>query len=183
MPEVEPETPVAAVDEDLPEWLRGVDQQEPLEAEPTAPTDWRPADVEFPAQEEPQAQPQEEPAPEPVMEEPSVQVETPEPAEPEPGEESVAAGQSAVPSSEQEPALSEAQLELARGNLSGALKGYEKLIRKGRMLDEIIFDLREALYRYPVDVSILQALGDAYMRSNRLQDALDAYTKAEELLR
>jgi cytochrome c-type biogenesis protein CcmH/NrfG len=26
-------------------------------------------------------------------------------------------------------------------------------------------------------------MGDAYMRANRLQDALDSYTKAEELLR
>ena len=58
-----------------------------------------------------------------------------------------------------------------------------KLIRKTRLLDEVIYDLREALYRYPVEVSIWQALGDAYMRANRLQDALDAYTKAEELLR
>jgi len=43
--------------------------------------------------------------------------------------------------------------------------------------------LRDAMYRFPVDVDIWQLLGDAYMRSNRLQDALDAYTKAEELLR
>ena len=34
-----------------------------------------------------------------------------------------------------------------------------------------------------MDVVIWQTLGDAYMRANRLQDALDAYTKAEELLR
>jgi len=32
-------------------------------------------------------------------------------------------------------------------------------------------------------VAIWQALGDAYMRANLLQEALDAYTKAEELLR
>ena len=51
------------------------------------------------------------------------------------------------------------------------------------MLEDITFDLKEALYRFPVEVSIWQTLGDAYMRSNRLQDALDAYTKAEELLR
>jgi cytochrome c-type biogenesis protein CcmH/NrfG len=50
-------------------------------------------------------------------------------------------------------------------------------------LDEVIHDLREAIYRFPVDVSIWQTLGDAAMRANRLQDALDAYTKAEELLR
>jgi tetratricopeptide (TPR) repeat protein len=86
-------------------------------------------------------------------------------------------------SATQEPALAQAQLELTRGNVPGALDRYEKLIKKGKMLDEIIFDLREALYRYPLDVSILQAMGDAYMRANRLQDALDSYTKAEELLR
>jgi cytochrome c-type biogenesis protein CcmH/NrfG len=57
------------------------------------------------------------------------------------------------------------------------------MIRKGKFLDEIIFDLREAIYRYPVEVPVWQALGDAYMRANRLQEALDAYTKAEELLR
>jgi tetratricopeptide (TPR) repeat protein len=92
-------------------------------------------------------------------------------------------GMTGMLSAAQNAALAQAQIELTRGNISGALDGYEKLIRKGRMLDEIIFDLREALYRYPVDVSILQTLGDAYMRANRLQDALDSYTKAEELLR
>ena len=79
--------------------------------------------------------------------------------------------------------LGSARNELSRSNIPGAVQTYEKLIKKGRFLEEIIFDLREALYRYPVEVSIWQALGDAYMRANRLQDALDAYTKAEELLR
>jgi tetratricopeptide (TPR) repeat protein len=83
----------------------------------------------------------------------------------------------------QDPALTAAQNELTRGNIPGAMENYGKLIKKGKMLEEIIFDLREALYRYPVEVIILQTLGDAYMRANRLQEALDAYTKAEELLR
>ena len=83
----------------------------------------------------------------------------------------------------QQPVLTQAQNELTRGNITGALENYGKLIKKGKMLDEVIFDLREALYSYPVDVTILQTLGDAYMRANRLQDALDSYTKAEELLR
>jgi cytochrome c-type biogenesis protein CcmH/NrfG len=60
---------------------------------------------------------------------------------------------------------------------------YNKLIKKGKYLDETIRDLRESLYRYPVEVNIWQTLGDAYMRANRLQEALDAYNKAEELLR
>ena len=82
-----------------------------------------------------------------------------------------------------DPLLGSARNELSRSNISGALDTYAKLIKKGRLLDEVVHDLRDALYRYPVDVNIWQSLGDAYMRSNRLQDALDAYTKAEELLR
>ena len=82
-----------------------------------------------------------------------------------------------------DPILGSARIELSRSNIPGALDTYAKLIKKNRFLDEVIFDLREALYRYPVEVSIWQSLGDAYMRANRLQDALDAYTKAEELLR
>lgn len=79
--------------------------------------------------------------------------------------------------------LGNARNELSRSNIPGALETYSKLIKKGKYLDEVIFDLRDALYRYPVEVSIWQSLGDAYMRANRLQDALDSYTKAEELLR
>ena len=79
--------------------------------------------------------------------------------------------------------LSTAQNVLYQNSLDDAMKKYSKLIKKGRLLDEVIHDLREAIYRYPVDVIVWQTLGDAYMRANRLQDALDAYTKAEELLR
>ena len=82
-----------------------------------------------------------------------------------------------------DPVLAMARNELAQNNVSGALGSYGKLIKKARYLDEVIYDLRDALYRYPVDVNLWQSLGDAYMRANRLQDALDAYTKAEELLR
>jgi len=79
--------------------------------------------------------------------------------------------------------LSSAQNVLDQNSLDDAMKKYTKLIKKGRLLDEVIHDLREAIYRYPVDVIVWQTLGDAYMRANRLQDALDSYTKAEELLR
>lgn len=82
-----------------------------------------------------------------------------------------------------DPILALARAELSRSNIPGALEAFGKLIKKGRFLEEVIFDLREALYRYPVEVSIWQSLGDAYMRANQLQEALDAYTKAEELLR
>ena len=79
--------------------------------------------------------------------------------------------------------LAAAQKLLSFNNLAEAMKEYGKLIKRGRLLDEVIHDLREAQYRFPVDIIVWQTLGDAYMRANRLQDALDAYTKAEELLR
>jgi tetratricopeptide (TPR) repeat protein len=82
-----------------------------------------------------------------------------------------------------DPNLAFARDAMSHGKIPDALQAYGNLIRKGKLLEDITFDLKEALYRFPVEVSIWQALGDAYMRANRLQDALDAYTKAEELLR
>ena len=79
--------------------------------------------------------------------------------------------------------LSDAQSHLNAKEIDKSMQVYAKLIKKNRLLDEVIHDLREAIYRFPVDISIWQTLGDASMRANRLQDALDAYTKAEELLR
>jgi hypothetical protein len=79
--------------------------------------------------------------------------------------------------------LAAAQAALDTHKLNEAMQAYAKLIKKNRLLDEVIHDLREAIYRFPVDIIVWQTLGDASMRANRLQDALDAYTKAEELLR
>ena len=77
----------------------------------------------------------------------------------------------------------EAQQALENGELDTALIYYDKVIRSGEKLEDTIHELRQALYRYPVEISLWQTLGDAYLRSNCLQEALDAYTKAEELLR
>ena len=79
--------------------------------------------------------------------------------------------------------LSLAKSELDRGDIPEALMHYGKLIKKGKHLEEVIGNLSESLYRYPVEVGIWQALGDAYMRANRLKEALEAYNKAEELIR
>jgi tetratricopeptide (TPR) repeat protein len=80
-------------------------------------------------------------------------------------------------------ALIQARNALAQGESNQALAHYVSLIKSKQLLPDVIQDLNEALYRFPVDISIWEALGDAHMRSGRLQDALDAYTKAEELIR
>jgi hypothetical protein len=166
--------------EDLPAWLQSEAEPEPQATEPANPADWRPVQPEpikpeppavepAPAMEEPIAAPQ--PAPMPPA---RVPVSTPVAARPKPV--NVAAKPATL-------SLGDAQSQLGRGNIAAALDIYTKLIRKGKSLEEIIRDLRDALYRYPVEVPLWQSLGDAYMRANRLQEALDAYTKAEELLR
>jgi tetratricopeptide (TPR) repeat protein len=186
--EAQPTTPSAS-DADLPAWLRGEEETvpEPAEAEPTLSTDWQPVEQEQPepaaglSEVTPEDAETTEESPEPVtmlsaVEERAAPV-SEAPAEPAaPIEEAMAA----MPV---DPILGRAREDLSKGDVSGALKTYGKLIHKTRLLDEVIYDLREALYQYPVDVDIWQSLGDAYMRANRLQDALDAYTKAEELLR
>ena len=202
----------SAHDADLPSWLRdetGEVVAEPTRIQPTRATDWQPVEAKQP---EPEAQPS-EPEPEPVASVPETQAPTPQPepvmAEAPQAEavdvvniieEKIAAVQEPTPppapprpprprgtgrlSMPLDPVLGQARNELSGSNVPGALENYTRLIKKGRFLDEVIFDLRDALnYRFPVDVDIWQTLGDAYMRANRLQDALDAYTKAEELLR
>jgi tetratricopeptide (TPR) repeat protein len=79
--------------------------------------------------------------------------------------------------------LIQAKGELDRGDIPTALNHYGKLIKKGKHLEDAIRDLNESIYRYPVEVGIWQTLGDAYMRANRLKEALEAYNKAEELIR
>ncbi|HAV76296.1 MAG TPA: hypothetical protein DCX53_02980 [Anaerolineae bacterium] len=169
---------------DLPAWMRdetGELVAEPTKIEPTRATDWTPADGEKPeAIDAPP--PVAEPEPEPVKKKPAPQKKEAKPAS-EPYKEPVTRKATGVLEMPIDPVLGSARNELMRSNIPGALETYGKLIKKGRFLEEVIYDLRDALYRYPVEVSIWQSLGDAYMRANQLQDALDAYTKAEELLR
>ena len=77
----------------------------------------------------------------------------------------------------------QAQDALGKGQIDFALSIYQRLIDQDQKLDETIHDLRDSLYRFPVDSVIWQTLGDAYMRNNQIQAALDAFTKAEELLK
>jgi tetratricopeptide (TPR) repeat protein len=176
-------TTPAASDEDLPAWLRGEEGAAPeaLELEPTQAADWQPLEQKQPEPASPVSEADEMPEPTASSVE-EKETAAPEP-EPEATEEPVAPIRAAVSEMPDDPILGQARADLSGGNISGALNTYGKLIRKTRLLDEVIYDLRDALYRFPVDVGIWQALGDAYMRANRLQDALDAYTKAEELLR
>ena len=72
---------------------------------------------------------------------------------------------------------------LYNGNLEEALNIFDPLIHDGFELEKIIENIQNALdHHYPIDINLWQALGDAYLKNNQLQNALDAYSKAEDLL-
>jgi tetratricopeptide (TPR) repeat protein len=89
----------------------------------------------------------------------------------------------------EEPAISQrviliqARDALAQGQPSQAAQLFSGLIKQDYHLEEIVKDLQDALYSFPLDIEMWISLGDALNRTSDLQQALDAYTKAEELVR
>jgi tetratricopeptide (TPR) repeat protein len=99
---------------------------------------------------------------------------------------SVALEQAEVPVEivpEEVAALAGARDAINQGQTAQSIDLYSGLIKHNYHLDEIIKDLQDALYRFPVDVDMWVTLGDAHYHSDDLQEALNAYTKAEELVR
>ena len=124
------------------------------EEEPTAAVEEKPEQPDISAQPEAEPAPEVKPAPEATTEE-------------KPAEES----------------LSQARQLMKDGEVERALNEYEALIENEDQLDEVITDLKQASLDHPVNVLVMKTLGDAYMQQDQLQEALDAYSKAEELLR
>ncbi|MFW6135780.1 MAG: tetratricopeptide repeat protein, partial [Chloroflexota bacterium] len=135
-------------------------------------------------------------APEPDEEVPSVAAEELEPAPITAEEELVPAAAIEEPPpedlgqyisrqrsyAEEHPDDPEAWLELGRvlwqaDKGEEAIQTYDHLIRRGELLDEIIPDLQDYAEQSS-DPGVQQALGDAYARTDRLQDALDVYRRA-----
>lgn len=162
--EPQPE-PVAAVEEAIPEWLKDL-EEEPAE-EPSMEPPAETLLAETPATPDWESKVEEIPVVSDIEDTSPVRV-TP------PVRETMAS---------EGGDLYAAQAALNTHDLETALGHYNQLISRGEALEDTIHDLREALDHFPVDITLWQALGDAYMRSNQLQEALDAYTKAEELMR
>jgi hypothetical protein len=87
------------------------------------------------------------------------------------------------PEDEYEALLLQAKQAVEEDDLEQALEDYETLIEEKEKLPEVIDALSDVSYQHPMNVSVLKLLGDAYMRVNQLQKALDAYSRAEDLLR
>jgi tetratricopeptide (TPR) repeat protein len=78
--------------------------------------------------------------------------------------------------------LADAREALNELDLQRAAKHYEEAIASRNQVTSVIEDLEAALKRFPDKIILLQTLGDAYMRADRLKEALDCYTKAEDLI-
>jgi tetratricopeptide (TPR) repeat protein len=75
------------------------------------------------------------------------------------------------------------RLEMARaalrsGDWPGALDIYGTLVSSSELLKEVIDDLEQGAKGHPDDPAGHQLLGDAYMKTGRLQDALRVYRTA-----
>ena len=88
----------------------------------------------------------------------------------------------AAPPLSTHPDLQKAWNSISAGDTGEAIDQYTEMIKKEENLDEVIRDLQEAIGKFPMDVSLYQTLGDAYLRANMLQEALDAYNRAEDLI-
>ncbi|MEK7278476.1 MAG: hypothetical protein AAB427_14085, partial [Chloroflexota bacterium] len=77
-----------------------------------------------------------------------------------------------------EAALAAARENLETSDFGKAAGAYAEVIKSGVMLEEVIADLEAANENHPNTPEILRTLGDAYVRDNQLQRALDIYKQA-----
>ncbi|MBN2499944.1 MAG: tetratricopeptide repeat protein [Anaerolineales bacterium] len=194
-----------------PEWLRDIEEDAPAAETPAEPTpqppEWlpeaevlgsRPGSTKSLADEQldqpqlaaqptgtdmPPVAPPAEVIEEPVIEEPVVEAPVMETPAAAPAAPAPPAPKPTKPKFDPEQELDTARQALSSGALEAGMESYNTLIKKNKNLDDVIADLQAALFNHPVEITLWQTLGDAYMKADRLQEALDAYTKAEELLR
>lgn len=79
--------------------------------------------------------------------------------------------------------LNRARESIKKGDLTTALRRYTKLINANKAIDEVTVDLKDLVRKYPKEYLAWQTFGDARLRANRIQEALDAYAKAADLLK
>jgi hypothetical protein len=81
-------------------------------------------------------------------------------------------------SEEPEIVLALARQRLSESNIDSAVEVYSELITSGHLTADVINDLEAAVINNADQPELLRTLGDAYMRENQLQKALDVYKQA-----
>ena len=78
--------------------------------------------------------------------------------------------------------LAVARERLMEENFGQAIEVYAELTHAGEMLPDVIADLEAANQKHQRSPELLRALGDAYMKDDQLQRALDMYRMALQTL-
>jgi len=79
--------------------------------------------------------------------------------------------------------LLKARESISRGDLISGLRKYIRLVNSNKSLDQVSIDLKDIVKKNPKNYLAWQTYGDARLRSNKIQEALDAYAKAADLLK
>lgn len=142
-----------ASEDDIPDWLSDAGV---TDIEPAAIPDWLTDTVEEPLE---------------VIEQP-VEVEP------------VAIVEAPVPAADVSGAIQSAQQKVSNGQVDEALTDYESVVRANTSLDVVISDLQKLTKNdtHKKNPAVYRTLGDALMRNGDLQDALDTYRRALNLL-
>jgi tetratricopeptide (TPR) repeat protein len=195
------EEPVSTVTVDqMPDWLGRVQDAEPepagepgpveLEPEPTKeaePLEWLQELTSTPKETAPEPSPEPavelaEPKPLGIVESPAPEIPLDQELEPvselelAPDLEPVLAEGPAEPKSTAPLAQEPAPLEAS--TLDASVQQYESLLAGGDVQEGLIAELEEAVQAHPEHAGLQRVLGDAYMRTNKLEQALEAYRKA-----
>ena len=170
----------------IPDWLAELAEEETLQESAT--------DSEPGGAREDETLPEHADAPEtigtPAEEAPPEMTAEPEPVA-QPQEESISEPKSGEKSVEPffkdlggdvPPEIQDARKAFTSGDIDHAMSQYDKLIKSRQLLTIVISDLQEAVDSSPEKASIWHQLGDAYLRDNQISEAMDAYSKAEELI-
>ena len=106
--------------------------------------------------------------------------EGPEVEEPEAEAELIAEEPPAPEAKKKEDLLERSRQALASGDTASAAEMYSDMIKRKKSLESVIEDLRIAVDRAPDNADLWQVLGDAYMRDDQTDEAIDAYRKGME---
>jgi tetratricopeptide (TPR) repeat protein len=107
----------------------------------------------------------------------------------EPADIDTGAAELTEPTSEEPPSpevqkkedlLERSRHALASGDTQSATELYGDLVKRKVSLKQVIEDLRIAVDRTPDNADLWQLLGDAYMRDDQTDEAIDAYRKGME---
>jgi tetratricopeptide (TPR) repeat protein len=110
---------------------------------------------------------------------------TPEP-QPIPQQPAAQASPAPVPASDidADAVLQTARESVGQGDVTGGLMNYETIVRANAHLDAVVGDLSQLIRQeaHVQNAAAYRVLGDGLMRQGRLQEALDTYRKALNLL-